>query len=41
MVDAVKLKGARFKTYRKLVKVGQTGEAKAANEVYKDTKRLA
>ena len=39
--DAVKLKRARFKTYRKLVKAGQTGEAKAAKEAYNGTKRLA
>ena len=41
MEDAVKLKRARFKTYRELVKAGQTGEAKAAKEAYNDAKRLA
>ena len=41
MEDVVKLKRARFKTYRKLVKPGQTGEAKAAKEAYNDAKRLA
>ena len=39
--NAVKLKRARFKTYRKLVKARQTGEAKVAKEAYNDAKRLA
>ena len=37
--DGVKLKRARFKTCRKLVKAGQTGEGKAAKEACKDAKR--
>ena len=41
MEVAVKLKRARFKTYRKLVKAVQTGEAKAAKEAYNDAKRVA
>ena len=39
--DAVKLKRARFKAYRKLVKAGLTGEAKAAKEAYNEAERLA
>ena len=37
MEDSVKLKRARFKTYRKLVKAGQTGEAKTAKRLAKRT----